>query len=408
MMKKNVLLALTAVVLMAACDDGGPFDRPTSLEELSETLHADSAAIATALQAGDCETVRTVLNRTPRYLPIDRATLLMEGRCLPQDPAQAAQILRKMVEPGADDYNAMARLGALYETGEGGDQDLARAQTLYRRAIGWMGLDWVEALRDQELEQQELSGHVESYVDSVDPSINALLNLFPSAAEAAPLWDLSIEEAIYGFVEPASGPWTLPPMLQAEINAMRPLIEGGGAGALTMAEQFKEGIEGYPIDDVIAFQWIRQAALYDEYISARRAYAAWLADPDFCHDDPLCQRFPFQYNQNLIELARLGDVPAIDALSTCIQTAPEYDEKPLGVYFWIHQRVRYGLPVDEATLQMVDEAVSDEKEPIRQVLERLIIPAKDMKEMLRAWDVSDGPVPYTVLSDEMCALGAAP
>ena len=409
-MKKNLLAMLGAVMLMAACDELGSLDRPTSLEELSETLQANNAAIAKALQARDCETVRDVLDRNPRSLPVDRATLLMEGRCFEQDPAQAAQILDKIVVPSTDDYNARARLGALYETGEGVDQDLARAQTLYRRALGQVGLDWVQAQarENQEYDIREMKEDMPE-LNKNRRFIEALFKMFDFAGEAARLWNVSVEEAIYGFMMPASGPWALPPILQDEINAVRPLIEGGGPEAFIMAERFKEGRDGYPIDDVLASQWVQWAAVDKEYLPARRAYAQWGSDPNFCDsDEPGCWRNAIRFNSNLIELARLGDVPAIDALSTCVQAAPDSDHKPLQVYLWLQLRLRYGLPVDEATLQAADEALSVEYQPVRRALEVFGLSAQEFKQISRDWEIKAVPIIIRPFSDEVCALRSTP
>ena len=150
-MNKRIMVALAALMLITAFGEGAQgTDESPPLEANASPLLDDRAAMAKALQAGDCETVNAVLDRNAGLLLLDQVTLLMEGRCVPANPALAASMLNEMVEGSWDHANALARLGALYETGRGVDQDVERAAALYRRAVGWMGLDWAKALNEQD------------------------------------------------------------------------------------------------------------------------------------------------------------------------------------------------------------------------------------------------------------------
>ncbi|HEX2555169.1 MAG TPA: hypothetical protein VHL98_15830 [Microvirga sp.] len=96
------------------------------------SLPASAARNADDLPAGIPARLKpAVLAGNPAAL-YELASLLVQGREMPKDPALGARILERAAQAGL--VPALFSLGQLYETGVGVAQDLAQAQVWYRRA----------------------------------------------------------------------------------------------------------------------------------------------------------------------------------------------------------------------------------------------------------------------------------
>lgn len=151
-------MGFVGLVLIAACDG------PSEEEALGDYFERQAAVVETAaraLQADDCDLAINTLNArsTPRLYPVASAVLRIDGRCLDRNYAMAARLLTEEASLVAPDPVALARLGSLHETGEGVEQDEAKALSYHRHAIAAMGPVYFR------LQTEEASKHAEQDLD---------------------------------------------------------------------------------------------------------------------------------------------------------------------------------------------------------------------------------------------------
>lgn len=420
-MKQNWLVGLIACALLAGCDDR------TGTEVIGDHFKgvADTKLeAANALQAGDCETaVETIFALSnPRAYPVASAVLRIEGRCLERDPEVAARLLEEETVHAGPSPIAFARLGSLYATGQGVPQDNAAALRHYRQAVAIVGLTDIELEIDAErraeeaarppVRKEDMSPEQLRYAEE-KAEFEELMAGFDAGRkdyEFGDLWGLSEQEMLYGFVDPVTGPWSLPEALVAEVAAMQQAKEAGGEALLQIAQSLRDGSNGYPQDDNLALEWARTAGERYAHLPAKKAAVRWIGEPGFCDAREFeCHYSPDIVNMDLVTLAASGDLDAIEAVSHCIVDAEPYTQKSISVYFWLLMRQRHGLPVDEGDMAAAIEALSPENDDVIEFAKDMQMAPSQIKGFVEEWP--DEPQLYagfTRLGGMRCAIGQEP
>jgi TPR repeat protein len=354
----TLLILAAALVVIAGCSS-----RTTSGDDAYEKLVEHNIEVASAYRDANCEAVFRLLklDEFPDYYPLHRAYMMIEGKCLPRDPKQAAKILRRYAGPDSHDPVALARFGDLLLKGSGVGRDPTAARALFRRAALVM-LDELTRL---------------------DPEFTP-----KDANREARVWGLTPRGMVLGFVNPITGPWEVPGALREEADAIMAIGEAGGEALMQLAVWLREGTDGYVSDHEMAAIWLARAAGFHDYLPAKKLYAKWVYDPSFCNrEGTFCPDDRLVANSYLKDLAAAGDGWASKAIAMCLERVPDYPEKKLADYFWLLERRRRGWSFDAAALEVARAALS----------------VKD-QEVIEDWNLKAHGVPFTLLENSECPL----
>ncbi len=379
-MLKNGLMGSAALALLVACGEV----EETSPEVTESTLETEplpeewrqKIEIANALQADDCESVGAILeNASPSEFKFQRAVLKIEGRCADPDPAAAADLLSGELSRSLYRYLVAARLGALYETGAGVQKDAAKATELYRLAIAEMGyeflfLEWSrvadaeEAAQREELDAICAGSDREFWCDDYERSPQPVSGGPPIDADFAQIWGLASQDMLLGFVDAATGPWSLPPQLSAEVDWLQDVELRGGQAILDAARLIKNGDKGFQKDPELALRWLHFSADAG-HIPAVKEQIRWVYEPGVCDaGEPACQAAKMHAQFDLTRLAREGDREALQSVIRCLpQVDPSLQFRELHLSWYLRAQ-RLGLDVDEDQVKKARSGLTLEEQAV--------------------------------------------
>ncbi len=289
------------------------------IPELPEKIIDIREVIADANSDAGCDRVKELYSdgMARLLLEVAFADLLLAGRCLEQDVDAAKALLEEAIEDRLSHGNALARLGWLHEAGIGVQADSEKATTLYRRAVGEM-LPWHEHIKSVAASSMHPSTF-DSFGLFYNEGASYAVSIGPPDQHAQ-RWNLTRPEAVFNFVDSATGPWELPRALMEERSQLVHLMESSENGFLMVAKLFRLGSDGYPADHQIAFSWIQRAAMEAKRVDAMRTFLNWFHDPSFCPSSSSgCMRDNFLPNRVLANLAATGDAQALIALRQCVE-----------------------------------------------------------------------------------------
>lgn len=353
--------ALTAMmsVLIAGCQ--------SPLSEAGDAVRQSSdhrIKIASAYRDGECQAMFRLMGREahPDYYPVQRAIMMIEGKCAARDPAAAAEILKRYEEPDRYNHVATARLGDLLAKGHGVERDETRARAIFRRA----------AL---------------SMADELYPMVGS--SIFEFQIREAAVWDSSATGMVLGFAEPLTGPWDIPEALQNEADLVLAFEEKGAEGLIELAVQVRFGTGEYEADPEMAFSWLGRAAGDFEHLPAKKLFVKWAYDKEFCRlERTECDDSRVSANFYLKDIAAADDLWALKAVSECITLVADYPEKKLADYFWLLERKRRGWSYDPAALKAAKNRLSETDQGLME----------DWKS------VDSSRVPFTLLGETVCPV----
>lgn len=313
-----------------------------------EKWEKDNQRFAEAIKARDCPTVKNILAGRDQAFPPRESFLggyfLEQGICVKGDPERAAEIYRGLLEDGLKDPVVAARLGALYFTGEGVDEDPITAGKLFQQAALWNAYYiWMEHYGKFYLDQTE-------------------------SPEFA-VWGLTPSQLRVGYATLETGPWELPGPLADKTRWVETLGRGDGSEIVAVARNLFHGTSGYNRDTDTAWYWMAAAAEFFGNQEAAFLIHLWTIEggcsfPSESRGVSDCDEWQAQSIDGMEIEASKGNEKAILYMIDELSGQPKQAWASWGLYQHLLLARETGLEVNEKKLKQARNALTPTQQKV--------------------------------------------